>query len=123
VRDISYGVLGPQTTRVTYLAPDGRTVTEPTTGPDGAYLIVAPQGAYRPGQQAAAVSSSSSERCWDAVSLEHRTTREVPLPAVRCTWIFSALSWPSTTERNDRGPAAGWAEPDTPSVCARPSSA
>jgi hypothetical protein len=38
-RDIYYGLLGPSAESITYL-DEGRHVTAPTSGPDGAYLIV-----------------------------------------------------------------------------------
>jgi len=40
MRDLSYGLLGPDAVSITYLNAGGRRVTEPTTGSDGAYLIV-----------------------------------------------------------------------------------
>jgi hypothetical protein len=43
LRDLVYGVLGPDAVSVTYAGIGGRLVTEPTTGPEGAYLIVGPQ--------------------------------------------------------------------------------
>jgi hypothetical protein len=54
MRTLSYGLLGPNARGVTYTV-GGRTVTQPTRGPEGAYLIVIPairQGrsdAVRPG--------------------------------------------------------------------------
>ena len=40
MRIVFAGLLGPDATDVTYRSPDGMTKTEPTSGPDGAYLIV-----------------------------------------------------------------------------------
>ncbi len=40
LRDVVYGLLGPDAAAITYTAPSGRTVTVPTRGPDGAYLVV-----------------------------------------------------------------------------------
>jgi len=40
LRDLNYGLLGPQATSITYVAATGRLFTEPTNGRDGAYLIV-----------------------------------------------------------------------------------
>jgi hypothetical protein len=40
VRDIYYGLLGPDATEVAYRTPDGKLHIEHTAGPDGAYLIV-----------------------------------------------------------------------------------
>lgn len=39
-RDIYFGLLGPEAASITYASASGRTVTEPTVGRDGAYLIV-----------------------------------------------------------------------------------
>jgi hypothetical protein len=40
LRDIYFGLLGPDASSVTYRSPDGHEVTERTAGSDGAYLIV-----------------------------------------------------------------------------------
>lgn len=40
VRDIYYGLLGPDATAVAYRTPDGQVHTARTAGPDGAYLVV-----------------------------------------------------------------------------------
>jgi hypothetical protein len=40
VRDVYFGLLGPEATSITYVANDGRLRTESTAGPDGGYLIV-----------------------------------------------------------------------------------
>lgn len=40
LRDIYYGLLGPQAKNITYQTASGRLASEPTTGADGAYLIV-----------------------------------------------------------------------------------
>jgi len=40
IRDVYFGLLGPDATSITYVAGNGRQRTEPTRGPDGAYLIV-----------------------------------------------------------------------------------
>ncbi len=42
LRDVYYGLLGPDATNVTYRTAAGRLRTEQTAGPDGAYLIVLP---------------------------------------------------------------------------------
>jgi hypothetical protein len=41
LRDLDYGLLGPNAASITYVGAGGRLFTEPTNGPDGAYLIVA----------------------------------------------------------------------------------
>jgi hypothetical protein len=43
LRDVAYGLLGPEATSITYVAADGARHTQPTRGPDGAYLIVRPR--------------------------------------------------------------------------------
>ena len=43
LRDLDYGLLGPDATSITYIAANGTHHTETTSGPDGAYLIVRPQ--------------------------------------------------------------------------------
>src|ERR1039457_4012005 len=42
LRDVYYGLLGPDAVSVTHQTPSGGLVTTPTTGPDGPYLIVLP---------------------------------------------------------------------------------
>jgi hypothetical protein len=42
LRDVYYGLLGPDAVSVTYRASSGALATERTAGPDGAYLIVLP---------------------------------------------------------------------------------
>jgi hypothetical protein len=39
-RNVYFGLLGPDAVSITYVSGGGRTVTVPTVGPDGAYLIV-----------------------------------------------------------------------------------
>ncbi len=53
-RDVYFGLLGPEATSITYASAGGQTVTEPTVGPEGAYLIVTPA---RPGEQQGDLSS------------------------------------------------------------------
>jgi hypothetical protein len=43
VRDLYYGLLGPDAISITHVTATGRVVTSPTTGPDGAYLVVLPR--------------------------------------------------------------------------------
>ena len=40
LRDISYGMFGPDAVSVTYADPTGRLTTIPTAGPDGAFLVI-----------------------------------------------------------------------------------
>jgi hypothetical protein len=47
-RDVYFGLLGPETASLSYVSGATRTVTVPTVGPDGAYLIVT---RARPGEQ------------------------------------------------------------------------
>lgn len=46
-RDIYYGLLGPDATTITYATPSGQLATVPTSGGDGAYLIVLPHSRER----------------------------------------------------------------------------
>lgn len=39
-RDVYFGLLGPEAASIAYASTTGQTVTQPTVGPDGAYLIV-----------------------------------------------------------------------------------
>jgi hypothetical protein len=43
LRELAYGLLGPDAVSISYLNAAGRLVTEPTSGADGAYLIIGPQ--------------------------------------------------------------------------------
>ncbi len=45
MRDVYYGLLGPDAVSITHLTATGKAVTTPTTGSDGAYLIVLPHAA------------------------------------------------------------------------------
>ncbi|MGO8907007.1 MAG: hypothetical protein ACLQMH_15510 [Solirubrobacteraceae bacterium] len=47
LRDVYFGLLGPDATSVTHLTPGNATATTPTAGPDGAYLIVLPHSTTR----------------------------------------------------------------------------
>jgi hypothetical protein len=42
LRDVYFGLLGPDATSISYVGSGGRQVVEPTRGPDGAYLVVRP---------------------------------------------------------------------------------
>lgn len=42
LRDVYYGLLGPDAASVTYRTPSGRLAAVPTAGPDSAYLVVLP---------------------------------------------------------------------------------
>jgi hypothetical protein len=56
-RNLYYGLLGPQATRITYTAADGASHTLTPVGPDGAYLIVE-RAVERPGSIDNAMSGS-----------------------------------------------------------------
>jgi hypothetical protein len=45
LRDVLYGLLGPDATTITYVAADGQLASARTAGTDGAYLIVLPESA------------------------------------------------------------------------------
>ena len=51
LRDISYGLLGPEATAITYRAADGSLAHMATVGPDGAYLVVLPHVERRCAEQ------------------------------------------------------------------------
>jgi hypothetical protein len=50
LRQIDYGLLGPDAVSITYETPAGRLITKRTTGPDGAYLVVLPYQTSTRGQ-------------------------------------------------------------------------
>jgi hypothetical protein len=58
LRDLAYGLLGPDATSITYTDATGRLYTEPTNPPDAAYLIVLPGSSHSCSQQ-----SSGGTRC------------------------------------------------------------
>ena len=47
LRDVYFGLLGPDAASVTHVTPSGGTTVTPTAGPDGAYLIVLPHSTMR----------------------------------------------------------------------------
>jgi hypothetical protein len=47
LRDVYFGLLGPDAASVTHVTPSGGTAVTPTAGPDGAYLIVLPHSSVR----------------------------------------------------------------------------
>ena len=49
LRDVYFGLLGPDAVSITHLTPTGGVATTPTAGRDGAYLIVLPHTAMRCG--------------------------------------------------------------------------
>ena len=48
LRDLVYGMLGPDAVSITYATATGRLVTVPTAGPDGAFLVVTDAAAHCP---------------------------------------------------------------------------
>jgi hypothetical protein len=44
LRDLNYGLLGPDAASIIFIGADGRRYTEPTNGADGAYLIISAPG-------------------------------------------------------------------------------
>jgi hypothetical protein len=42
LRNIYYGLLGPDAVSISYPGPSGKPLTTPTSGPDGAYLLIRP---------------------------------------------------------------------------------
>jgi hypothetical protein len=65
LRDVYFGLLGPDATRITYVGDGGRTEVQQTRGPDGAYLVVTPlaQGSCK--RPPAGVSSGPSSCTYD----------------------------------------------------------
>ncbi len=59
LRDIYFGLLGPDAAAITYRATNGHEVTEQTAGPDGAYLIV---------------GRSTAQSCFTAILRGHAVT-------------------------------------------------
>jgi len=58
LRNLAYGLLGPDATSITYLTANGGQTTKPTTGPDGAYLIVLPATT-----QSCTIQSTGAQSC------------------------------------------------------------
>jgi hypothetical protein len=56
-RDLYFGLLGPDAASISYVSTRGQTVSAPTVGSDGAYLIVTPA---RPGEQQGDGSGSTA---------------------------------------------------------------
>ncbi len=92
LRVLQYGLLGPDAVSITYLGPTGRSLTEPTTGPDGAYLIVERATRYACertwsgsgcGREAAAggLSAGSSLSAGLVTSVQYRDGRVCQVPA------------------------------------------
>jgi hypothetical protein len=113
LRNISYGVLGPQATSITYLARDGRTVTEPTAGPDGAYLIVAPQraGCTASSQlQCAGGSVGPLLESGTIVAVHYRSGRVCRLPQADARGLVRSASCPLVGYQPPGAPAVSGAE-------------
>lgn len=92
LRVLQYGLLGPDAASITYLGPTGRSLSEPTTGPDGAYLIVERATRYvcgrlgsgsGCGREAAAggLSAGSSLFAGLVTSVQYRDGRVCQVPA------------------------------------------
>ncbi|RKQ90771.1 hypothetical protein C8N24_0584 [Solirubrobacter pauli] len=84
LRDVYYGLLGPEATAITYEDADGQVVREPVQSPEGAYLLVkpTPPGRRRVGQYMVGVSPASGLR-----SVEYRdgsTCRRRKSGVLRC---------------------------------------
>lgn len=84
LRNVFYGLLGPEATAITYEAADGQVVRQPVQGPEGAYLVVKPTepGRRNVGQYSIGVSPVSGLR-----SVEYRdgsTCERRKSGALRC---------------------------------------
>jgi hypothetical protein len=58
LRNVYFGLLGPEAASVTYVSSSGREATVPTVGSDGAYLVVTGWDAHRGADQIGSGSSS-----------------------------------------------------------------
>jgi hypothetical protein len=103
LRDIYYGLLGPQAVSITYPAPSGRLISERTTGPQGAYLVLGPPTAYTcerygpandptapVGCGRAGTSSSSGPRAGFIRSVTYRNGHVCKLPPTKAGYIPDA---------------------------------
>jgi hypothetical protein len=111
-RDVYLGLLGPDATSITYATAGGQLTTMPTTGPDGAYLIVRahqkePCGLAQPvclrsGGGGYMVGGPELEPGPAIRSVTYRNAPVCKLPA-------PTTPWPALPKRPPRCPAVGFA--------------
>ena len=103
LRDLYYGLLGPDAVSISYRTPSGAVRSEPTTGPDGAYLLVLP---YRHGPKGVTVSGELTGMTGPIVKVGLRGGRVCrPAPTVNCGAIGErAPGAPELTARDVRAP-------------------
>lgn len=122
LRDLYYGLLGPDATSITYLTAHGRHAIERTRGPDGAYLVVRTLAAgpctRARMQHARAMSSCDYDsqgvgidpalRAGDILEVSYRDGHECRLPAPDGTIVPFAQC-----------PVVGYVAPSPPRFTAR----
>ncbi len=92
LRDVYFGLLGPDAVSIAHTTPNGATVTTPTVGQDGAYLVVLPHSTKRcaPGALVCAITQGTGytggpelrqSEVIRAVSYRNAPTCHVPLPS------------------------------------------
>jgi hypothetical protein len=81
LRDLYYGLLGPDAVSVTHLTTSGSIATTPTVGPDGAYLIVLPD--HGPVSQNDSSTYGSSPFAGAIREVHYSHGRVCRLPALR----------------------------------------
>jgi hypothetical protein len=103
LRDLYYGLLGPDAVSISYRTPSGAVRSEPTTGPDGAYLLVLP---YRHGPKGGTISGELTGMTGPIVKFGLRGGRVCrPAPTVNCGAIGErAPGAPELTARDVRAP-------------------
>ena len=83
LRQIDYGLLGPDAVSITYQTPSGELITTPTTGSDGAYLVVLPYQTHTGGQTGGfEVGDALSADGIRAVTYRNGHTCRLPAPNV-----------------------------------------
>jgi hypothetical protein len=113
LRDLDYGLLGPEAATITYAGTNGRLFTEPTNGPNGAYLIVRAGGttsacSQQPGGGRSCVSgggrtSGASLRSGVITSVAYRDGHVCRLPAPTSAGVAQA-SCPPVRASTPTGP-------------------
>lgn len=107
LRDLEYGLLGPDATSITYIGTDGREHTQPTTSPDGAYLIVRPHTTRECASTSSCLASFGPQlRSGVIIRVTYRGGRACDLPAPN----------PDGTVRPARCPLVGYQAPPHPHV-------
>lgn len=122
LRDLSYGFLGPQVVSVSYLDARGIVRTQPTTGPDGAYLLVRAHvarcalGDGTMASRCATVGGSFGPEVESGtiVAVHYRTGRVCRLPKPDAQGMVRLATCPLVGYRAPRTPRVTAAELATP---------